>query len=642
MERNNKYRLIVVLILTTLTNAVTAQKQLSTNVLVIGGGTGGSAAGLQSARMGVNTIIAEPSVWLGGMLSAAGVPAFDGNHNMPSGIWAQFREQVYKVYGGPDKVATGWVSNTLFEPHVGDSILKAMASALPKLTVLFQHQFMKVIKNGTIIKGAVFYDLPSKRTVTIYAKQVIDATELGDVMASAAIPFDVGMEASAVTGENVNVPETNNIIQDITYAAILKDYGPKADCTLVKPTGYNPMEFDGCCNEFSSHPSKLTSDVSAQKMLDYGKLPNGKYMINWPGKGNDIYLNVIALTHQQRLQEWQKAKAKTMRFVYFLQTQFGFKNLALANDEFPTADRLPLIPYNREGRRLKGLIRFKIQHISDPFNQLSYLYRTGVAVGDYPIDHHHRENLSAPQHLGFYPVPSFNVPLGALIPEKHTGIIVAEKGISVSNIVNGTTRLQPCVMLTGQAAGALAALCIKQKKNAAQVSVRDVQQALLNSKAYIMPYYDVKPTDPHFSSIQKIGATGILKGTGQPNAWANRTWFYPDSLVTLNDLLEGLQDFRQQFSSGNVYIIINNAIKLIADLAEAYSGHIKSNKFPYANFKSLKQAIADHWSKWGLKNFQNNRQITRLELSVLLDKTVDPFMLEQPDSNGSIKQKMFK
>jgi len=158
-----------------------AQKQLTTDVLVIGGGTGGVAAGLQSARMGVSTIIAEPTVWLGGMFSAAGVPAFDGNHNMPSGIWAEFREHLYKVYGGAARVETGWVSNTLFEPHVGDSILKKMTLVAPELKVLFQLTFMKVIKKGSTISGAVFYDEVSKSLITINARQVIDATELGDV-----------------------------------------------------------------------------------------------------------------------------------------------------------------------------------------------------------------------------------------------------------------------------------------------------------------------------------------------------------------------------------------------------------------------------------------------------------------------------
>jgi hypothetical protein len=109
------------------------------------------------------------------------------------------------------------------------------------------------------------------------------------------------------------------------------------------------------------------------------------------------------------------------------------------------------------------------------------------------------------------------------------GLIVAEKGISVSNVANGTTRLQPVVMLTGQAAGVLAALTVKDSSTARKIPVRSVQAELLAHKAYIMPYNDVKPDHPYFKSIQRVGATGILRGKPTPHAWANETWFYPDS-----------------------------------------------------------------------------------------------------------------
>jgi hypothetical protein len=612
-----------------------AQTVLRTDVLVVGGGTGGSAAGIQCARLGVNTIIAEPTTWLGGMMSTAGVSAFDGNHNMPSGIWAELREQLYKVYGGPNKVATGWVSNTLFEPHVGDSILKTFAAALPNLTIYYQYKFQKAILKNTKVEGAVFMNTKANKTVTIFAKQIIDATELGDVMASAKIPFDAGMEASSITGENVNVPESNTIIQDITYAAILKDYGAGADKTLPKPANYNPMEFDGCCNEFCSDPKKLTSNVTAQKMLDYGKLPNGKYMINWPGKGNDIYINMIGMNEQQRKAAIRQAKAKTIRFIYFLQTQFGFKHLGLADDEFPTADHLPLIPYHREGRRLKGLVRFKIQHIADPFNQPEALYRTGIAVGDYPIDHHHRENPKAPQHLGFYPVPSFNVPLGALIPKTHNGIVVAEKGISVSNVVNGTTRLQPCVMMTGQAAGTLAALCIKQKKEPRQIAVRNVQDELLKSKAYIMPYYDVKPVHPHFASIQRIGATGILKGKSEPFQWANRTWFYPDSLVEKTALWKNLEAFGYSGETPGKYLTVDDALNLV-EMIFMLNDQMTKKK---AGRPVTAANIRANWGSYGLSNADGARNITRAEMAVLLDKIIDPFHINAVDHYGNFLRK---
>ncbi len=120
-----------------------AQQKASTKVLVIGGGTGGTAAAIQAARMGVDVMLVEETSWLGGMLSAAGVSATDGNHRLPSGIWRESRDQLYKVYGGPAAVETGWVSNTQFEPRVADSILKAMAAPLKKLDIRYGWRFEK-------------------------------------------------------------------------------------------------------------------------------------------------------------------------------------------------------------------------------------------------------------------------------------------------------------------------------------------------------------------------------------------------------------------------------------------------------------------------------------------------------------------
>ena len=203
---------------------------------------------------------------------------------------------------------------------------------------------------------------------------------------------------------------------------------------------------------------------------------------------------MVGLDDAARENALEAAKATTLRFVYFIQHELGFRNLGLADDEYPTKDRLPLIPYHREGRRLRGVVRFTARDIAEPFGSRDPLYRTGISVGDYPIDHHHKRNPTAPQHLWFVPVPSFSVPLGALVPETVDGLVVADKAISVSNVANGTTRLQPVVLLTGQAAGALAALAVRQGREPRAVPVRDVQRALLAAGAFLLPYLDVPPT----------------------------------------------------------------------------------------------------------------------------------------------------
>ncbi len=117
--------------------------------------------------------------------------------------------------------------------------------------------------------------------------------------------------------------------------------------------------------------------------------------------------------------------------------------------------------------RIHGLVRFDLNHACEPFRQSQPLYRTCIAVGNYPVDHHHTRYHGYEElpNLYFYPIPSYGLPfLGTLIPKDVEGLIVAEKSISVSNIINGTTRLQPMVMQIGQAAGALAALAVKEGK----------------------------------------------------------------------------------------------------------------------------------------------------------------------------------
>lgn len=83
-------KVLLLIYFTSLFYKIYAQKSQQTDVLIIGGSTSGTMAGIQSARMGVKTIIVEETPWLGGMLTSAGVSAIDGNHNMPSGLWGNF------------------------------------------------------------------------------------------------------------------------------------------------------------------------------------------------------------------------------------------------------------------------------------------------------------------------------------------------------------------------------------------------------------------------------------------------------------------------------------------------------------------------------------------------------------------------
>ncbi|MDD3969123.1 MAG: FAD-dependent oxidoreductase, partial [Proteiniphilum sp.] len=357
----------------------------SPDVLIVGGGTSGVSAGISSARAGVQTMILEESEWLGGMLTSAGVSAIDGNYNLPSGFWGEFKDSLTSYYGNAEALKTGWVSHVQFEPSAGNSILQQITAHEKNLTVHFKSK-LKSIKKGNG-QWTVLIETPG-RTLTLHPKIIIDATELGDIALQCGVRYDVGMESRGKTREDVAPEKANDVIQDLTYVAILKDYGK--DVTIPQPAGYNPHEFACSCeNPLCENPNPLNTLWAKDKMITYGKLPNNKYMINWPIEGNDYYANLIDKNEMEREEVLRKAKNHTLCFLYFIQKELGMNTLGLADDEFPTEDKLPWIPYYRESLRIHGLVRFTLNHILSPYTQPDKLYRTCIAVGDYPVDHHH-------------------------------------------------------------------------------------------------------------------------------------------------------------------------------------------------------------------------------------------------------------
>lgn len=576
----------------------------SYDVVVLGEGTGAIAAAIQSARSGASTLLVNPLQWIGGMTTSAGVSAIDGNNMMPAGLWGEWRQLIHDHYGGPDSVFTGWVSNTMYEPHIGEKYWRQLSQAEENL-IIWDTTYWQEIKWETNN-----WEIKISDEQMVKAKILIDGTDLGDVAAAVGVEFDLGMDARNKTNERMAPVEANDIIQDLTYAAILKDYGEETDKSSLKPANYDPSEFHCACQYECDDPKVHPCET----MLSYGKLSNDKYMINWPLKGNDYYTNVVNATREQRTSEYEKAKQKTLRFIYYIQTELGYKNLALADDEFPTEDLLPLMPYHREGRRIKGKVQTTINHISDPY-ETNY-YRTGIAVGDYPVDHHHFERPDAPE-IEFPAVPSFNIPLGSLIPHSIKNLIMADKAISVSNIANGSTRLQPVIIQIGQVAGLLAAMSITYNQSPNEVSLRNLQAELLEAEGYLMPYYDVKLNDPDFIPIQKIGACGILKGEGKPYKWANQTWFYPDSIVDTRALADELKLFEPS-------------------LADFKFTHPELRQQEFKNLLSVwaRQYRLDIKGQLNTQ-FEGNDLISRRDFSRVVTKLINPFALKEIDLEGN-------
>jgi hypothetical protein len=507
--------------------------ELTTDVLVVGGGTGGTAAAIQSARQGVQTILVSEFPWLGGMLTSAGVSAPDGNELVAfqTGLWGAFlRELRQRQIGGLDN---SWVSMFSFDPRTGAKLLADWVQQLPNLKWIAGQTPLEILQQGNCITGVRFENF------TVKAKVTLDATELGDVLALADVPYRWGWELQSEFEEpsapvSVNQLTQQYPVQAPTWVVVLEDFGEAEDAPEIPlPPDYSPNQFVGAWDNYG-----------AEQFLNYGRLPGGLFMINWPLCGNDYGEGVGRLVESTDKQQQflQEARWHTQGFAHFIQSQLGHR-YGLADNIFPDSlfggGAYALHPYYRESRRVQGLVTVREQDllpVTDgrvaalPIDINGGNAIASIAVGNYANDHHY-PGINFPlkpksiRWGGRWTGTPFTIPYGCLIPVSTDGLLVCEKNISVSHIANGATRLQPVVMNIGQAAGMAAALSVSLNCQPRDLPVRFIQDALLQdpvAPAAIIPLFNLPSHHPDWLSWQRYyldnpedyPATGNTKGLG--------------------------------------------------------------------------------------------------------------------------------
>lgn len=474
------------------------------DVVVVGGGTGGTAAAVEAARNGVKVLVVEKTPWLGGMLTSAGVSAIDGNYRLRGGIFGEFTDSLAARYGGYEALKSGWVSNILFNPRVGAEIFSHMAD---KAGV--ERRFGTELQD--LERRPDGWCLTLSDGTRLRARILVDGTELGDVAAMAG--------AAAL--------EDGICEQDLTYVAVVREYDEPRP--VARPEDYDIEHYRSCCDNPLADARDGVNPRgqplwSPEKMLSYGRLPDGNLMINWPVYANDYYAPYLGADAAGREAQVAAAKRRTLGFLYFLQNELGYKNIGISDDVFPTEDGLPFYPYYREARRIAGRDTMTLAAARNPYD--SDLYTRAVAVGDYPVDHHHMQHprWEELKGLAFGPIPSFSVPLGVVLPLETEDLLVADKAVSVSWEMNGAVRLQPVILGLGQAAGALAALAVRSGRHPSEVPCAEVQALLLDHGCYLLPFLDKKPGQEGFRELQEKGLRGEVRGRGRTVGWANETW----------------------------------------------------------------------------------------------------------------------
>ena len=488
-------------------------RMITTEVLVVGGGTGGTAAAIQAARQGAKTVLVSEFPWLGGMLTSAGVPAPDGHElaAFQTGLWGAFLQALRQRQ--PEGLDHAWVSFFTYDPRVGAQIFRDWAAALPNLQWIVDSAPRAVLREGDRVVGVEFEGLTVRSQITL------DGTELGDLLALGDIPHRWGWEWRSQWQEP-SAPEEPISLSDLysvqapTWITILQDFGEGAIAPEIPaPPNYSAHGFDGTWDYWGP-----------EKFLDYGRLPGDRFMLNWPFRGNDygIGLDRLIESPTARSQFYQEARWYTQGFAHYLQSQLG-RRYSLA-EIFPALPNslggggYALHPYFRESRRLQGLATVREQDILPlPEGQVAPLpfddsgRSSAIALGNYANDHHYpgydlRLQPKSIRWGGRWTGTPFALPYGCLVPAAVDGLLVCEKNIAVSHIANGATRLQPAVLSLGQAAGMAAALCVQAGCQPRDLPVASLQEALLTdpvAPVAIAPLFNLLPDHPEWLRWQR-------------------------------------------------------------------------------------------------------------------------------------------
>ena len=487
-------------------------REVSSDVLIVGGGLGGVAAALAALRLGRKVVLTEPTDWIGGQLTAQAVPPDEYPWIEGTGCTATYqrlrcgiREYYRRNYPlSPDarfdahlNPGQGRVSPLCHEPRVALAVMHELLApylADGRLEIVLRCRPHAVETEGDWVR-AVRLEHEGLDLVAS-APFVLDATELGDLLPMASVEHVIGAESHADTGEPHALAEADPLDQQAITACFALDYLPEEDHTIERPADYDfwrqyrasfwpgpqlgwefvdPVTLDVRSEPIFAPKRSTTPELWTFRRIFYaGHYAPGKYasdvtLVNWPQ--NDYWLGpLVGVSDEERQRNLRGAAQLSLSFLHWMQTEAprhdggrGYRGLRLRYDVVGSLDGLAKHVYVRESRRIRGECRVLEQHIGvEARGKLegAEVFRDSVGIGSYRVDLHPTTRQRTYVDISSWP---FQIPLGALIPIRVENLLPAAKNLAVTHITNGCYRLHPVEWNVGEVAGALAAHCLRHR-----------------------------------------------------------------------------------------------------------------------------------------------------------------------------------
>lgn len=486
-------------------------------IVIYGGTSAGVIAAYTAQKMGKKVLLIEPGKHLGG-LSAGGLGQTDiGNKFAITGLSRDFYKRIGKYYG----VEEQWI----FEPHVAENIFKDYIKEA-NIEVIFSHRITNAIKKNSAISAIILESVKNPKKITrISAKQFIDCSYEGDLMAKAGVSYTVGREANSQYNETYNgvqildkhqfangidpykipgKPESG-LLWGISPSSLLPNgTGDKAvqaynfrlclttdkanQIEIAKPKGYDPSKYELLIRQIAaSQPKELT-----WQLMHIQAMPNQKTDINnCGGFSTDMIganYNYPDADYKTRLKIIKEHENYTKGLLYFIgndprmpqHLRNEMKLYGYPKDEFLDNNHFSHQLYIRESRRMIG------EYVMTQANcQGKTTVDDPIGLAAYTMDSHNCQrivingmvkNEGDVQVGGFPPYP---ISYKAIVPKTNecTNLIVPVC-LSATHIAYGSIRMEPVFMVLAQSAGIAASIAIDQLLPIQKVNSGSIQAIL--------------------------------------------------------------------------------------------------------------------------------------------------------------------
>jgi len=476
-----------------------------TDVCVYGATAAGVAAAVGAAEAGASVTVVEPGRHIGGMVSGGLSWTDVGDERVLGGFARRFYTAVAARYG-----AALWEVKGP-EPHVAEELLTGLLDGVD-------------VQLGE----------PSLPEAAVY----VDASYEGDLLPRFGVPYAVGRESRELHGEgwagrqpatrpgkhNFEVrlspfAESGELLAFIRRPELdergwpsdrlgegdggLQAYGFRVCLTdrpgnrlpFEQPDGYDPSEFELLRRYLAA------VEVEAHDLLGLvpDLLPNGKCDVNSIGP---FSLNLLDGSNRDYPDGNTAARARvrerhlryTQALLYFLshdddvpeRIRAELQRWGTCADEFADTGGWPHQLYVRDSRRMVGDYVLCESDLLDARPQPD-----AVAVGSYNIDIREVERTwrYLPEYVrepavfneGYLSVavPPYPIPYRSLTPRREDASnLLVPVCLSASHVAFGSARMEPTLMLLGNAAGVAAAQAARRGVAVQDVDVSGVQEAL--------------------------------------------------------------------------------------------------------------------------------------------------------------------